>query len=443
MAQPESKPSRNFLQSRILHGAGAVGAMLAVGRSAHAAGSDLFKLALIGCGGRGTGAAVQAIDAMGGKVNAKLIAMADSFQGRLESSLQRIQKRCEDRPGTVDVPPERQFVGLDAYEKAITTDADLVLLCTPPGFRPMQFEAAVAADKHVFMEKPIACDSPGARRVAAANELAKKKGLAVAVGLNQRHSMVTREAVAQIHDGAIGDVRLMRLNYLSPGVWVRPREKGETEMQYQVKNWYYFNWLSGGQVVEQFVHRLDFANWVMQEAHPVRAIGMGGRQCRSGPEYGEIFDHHAIEFDYADGTKLISFCRHQKGCWNSGDQLVLGTKGRIDSVRGGSVLRFPGSEPRPSLRDKQDSHQTEHDHLFEALLAGEPYNEGDYGVASTFTGIMGRMATHSGKEVSWDNVVNSELDLSPDGYSWDSTPQPKPGDDGEYPIPMPGVTKAW
>ena len=443
MVQPEQKSRRPFLESRILHGASAVGAALTVGRSAHAAGSDVIKIALIGCGGRGTGAAVQAINAMGGKVNTKLIAMADSFQGRLETSLAGIKKRCEDRRGSVDVPPERQFVGLDAYQKAIATDADLVLLCTPPGFRPMQFEAAIAADKHVFMEKPIACDSPGARRVQAANELAKKKGLAVAVGLNGRHSMSTREALARVHDGAIGDVRLMRIYFNSSGVWVRPREAGETEMQYQVKNWYYFNWLSGGQVVEQHVHLIDFANWVMKEQTPIRANGMGGLQCRSGPEYGEIFDHHSIEFEYADGTRLISFCRHQKGCWMNVSRHVLGVNGQMDSERAGTVLQVEGSEPKTFERDVQDTHQTEHDHLFEALLAGKPYNEGDYGVASTFTAIMGRMATHSGKVVTWDDVVNSQLDLSPDGYTWDSTPQPKPGKDENYPIPMPGVTKAW
>ncbi len=443
MVQPDPKSRRPFLQSRILHGVGAAGATLAIGRGVHAAGSDLIKIALVGCGGRGTGAAAQAINAMGGKLNVKLIAMADSFQGRLETSLQGIQKRCKDRPGTIDVPPERQFVGLDAYEKVMATDADLVLLCTPPGFRPMQFEAAIGAGKHVFMEKPIACDSPGARRVQAANELAKEKGLAVAVGLNGRHSMSTREAVARVHDEALGDVRLMRIYFNSSGVWVRPREPGETEMQYQVKNWYYFNWLSGGQVVEQHVHLLDYANWVMQEAHPVRANGMGGRQCRSGPEWGEIFDHHAVEFDYEDGAKLISFCRHQKGCWMNISRHVLGTKGRMDSERTGTVLRMGDGEPRTYEKDVQDTHQTEHDHLFAALLAGEPYNEGDYGVASTFTAIMGRMATHSGKVVTWDDVVNSELDLSPDGYDWDSTPQPTPGEDGNYPCPVPGVTKAW
>jgi len=443
MAQPDPNSRRSFLQSRVLHGIGTAGAALAVARGAHAAGNDLIKIALIGCGGRGTGAAVQAINAMGGKLNVKLLAMSNSFQGRLDSSLAGIQKRCADRPGAVDVPPERQFVGLDAYQKAIATDADLVLLCSPPGFRPMQFEAAVAAGKHVFMEKPIACDSPGARRVQAANELAKKKGLAVAVGLNGRHSASTREALARVHQGALGDLRLMRIYYLSPGVWVRPREAGETEMQYQVKNWYYFNWLSGGQIVEQHVHLLDFANWVMKEAHPVRAQGMGGRQCRSGPEYGEIFDHHAVEYDYENGTKLFSFCRHQKNCWMNISRHVLGTRGTMGSERDGTVLRVDNGDPITFGSDGQDTHQTEHDHLFAALLAGQPYNEGDYGVASTFTAIMGRMATHSGKEVTWDDVVNSQLDLSPDGYTWDSTPQPKPANDGNYPCPIPGVAKAW
>ena len=443
MAPPEPNSRRSFLKSRLLHGVGTTAATLAIGRGAYAGGSDMIKIALIGCGGRGTGAAVQAIHAMGGKLNTKLIAMADAFQDRLDKSLRGIRERCKDRPETIDVPPERQFVGLNAYQKAIATDADLVLLCTPPGFRPMQFEAAVEAGKHIFMEKPIACDSPGARRVQTANKLAKKKGLAVAVGLNGRHSMSTRDVVARVHDGQIGDVRLQRIYFNSSGVWVRPRAEGETEMQYQVKNWYYFNWLSGGQVVEQHVHLLDFANWIMKEQTPVRANGMGGLQCRSGPEYGEIFDHHSIEFDYADGSKLISFCRHQKGCWMNVSRHALGLKGQMDTERAGTVLRVDGAEPRMFPRDTQDTHQTEHDHLFEALLAGKSCNEGDYGVASTFTALMGRMATHSGKIVTWDDVVNSELDLSPDGYTWNSTPQPKPDEDGDYPIPMPGVTRAW
>jgi myo-inositol 2-dehydrogenase/D-chiro-inositol 1-dehydrogenase len=429
--------------------AGAAVGSLAVSRGAHAAGSDLIKLALIGCGGRGTGAATQALS-NSAHSNVKLVAMADAFDDRLKSSLKRIDAKC---PGQVDVPQERQFSGVECHRGAIECDPDMVLLCTPPGFRPMQFEAAVNAGKHVFMEKPVAVDSPGVRRVIAANELAKKKGLAVAVGLNGRHAQAAQKCIARIHDGAVGRIDCIRAYFNSSGVWVRPRRPDQTEMQYQVMNWYYFNWLSGDHIVEQHVHYLDASNWVKDDGHPIQANGMGGRQVRTDAaavaegnpvgSYGNIFDHHAVEFDYADGAKLFSYCRHMKGCWNNTGWTALGTKGSAGYGRGSTIVSPDGQPPEEFLRDKVDSHQTEHDHLFAALAAGQPYNEGEYGWKSTMTAILGRMATYSGKTVTWDDALNSNLDLSPAGYTWDSQPQPQPGEDGSYPIPMPGVTKAW
>ncbi len=409
---------------------------LNLARTVHAGGSDQFKIALIGCGGRGTGAAIQALST---KANVKLIAMADAFRGSLDRSYKAIKNAHPER---VDVPEDRKFVGLDAYQKAVDSGIDVVLLCTPPGFRPMQFEAAVKADNHVFMEKPLAVDGPGTRRILAANEVAKKKNLMVAVGFHMRHEPNRIEIVKKLHDGAIGKIQFFRAYFNSNGVWMRPRKPEQTEMQYQVNNWYYFNWLSGDHIVEQHVHDLDICNWIKGE-HPVKANGMGGRQFRIGKEYGEIYDHHSVEFEYADGTRLFSYCRHIPNCWSSFSQHAHGTKGEANMVGHGKMkITAEGKDPI-KWRRGSDGHQIEHDDLFAALLAGKIYNECDSSAASTMTAVMGRMATYSGKVVTWEEAMNSKVDLSPNGYAWDATPQPKPGPDGLYPCAMPGITKAF
>jgi len=434
---PDQDSRSPFLDTATATSAAAgVAGSLGLARSAHAAGSDVIKIALIGCGGRGAGAAFNALSTT---ANVKLVAMADAFQNRLDRSLKALIDRFK---GRVDVPRERQFLGLDAYQKVNQTDADMVLLATPPGFRPLQFEAAVEAGKHVFMEKPVATDAPGVRRILAANEQAKKKGLAVAVGHHLRHETKHTEVIKRIHDGAIGELKLLRAYFNSGGVWVRPRQPEQTEMQYQVSNWYYFTWLSGDHIVEQHVHDLDVCNWMVQGT-PVRANGMGGREVRKGKDYGEIFDHHSIEFEYADGTRMYSFCRHIRGCWNSFSEHAHGTNGSVSiQGHGSSELTVHGQEPVRWRRGK-DGHQVEMDDLFAALTAGEPYNEGDYGATSTMTAILGRMATYSGKVVSWDDAINSKLDLSPKRYTWDAEPQVKPGPNGLYACAVPGVTKSW
>ena len=424
---------RDFLKAST---AGVVAGSVSIARGAHTAGSDEIKIALIGCGGRGTGAAVQALST---KANVKLVAMADAFRDYLDASLDAMLKRpCRDR---IDVPEERKFTGLDAYQQAIDCGVDLVLLCTPPGFRPIQFEAAVKAGKHVFMEKPVATDAPGVRKVIAANEEAKRKGLLVAVGHHLRHEDKHCQVVQRIHDGAIGKLEHLRAYFNSSGVWVRPRQPSQTEMEYQVRNWYYFTWLSGDHIVEQHVHDLDVCNWI-KDAHPVEAQGMGGRQVRIGKDYGEIFDHHSVEFTYADGVKMFSCCRHIPGCWDSFSQHAQGSKGHAAIVGHGTAeLQVTGQE---SVRWRRGTpgHQVEHDDLFAALLAGQPYNEGDYGATSTMTAILGRMATYSGKIVRWDEAINSNLDLLPKSFTWEADPPPKPGKDGLYPCAVPGVTEA-
>lgn len=435
--QSQQDTRRNFLKKGSL----ATGLVLLSPNipAVHAAGSDVVKIALSGCGGRGTGAAA---DAMSNKVGVqvRLIALHDAFPERLEASYQALKGRFGDQ---VDVPPERRFTDLDGYQKLMETDADIVLLCSPPGFRPIHYEAAVKAGKHVFMEKPLAVDAPGVRRIMATNEEAKKKGLRVAVGHHLRHEVKHKEMIRRIWDGEIGRIKYMRAYFNSSGVWVRPRKPGQTEMQYQVNNWYYFTWLSGDHIVEQHVHDLDVLNWMMGNKHPVSAQGMGGRQFRIGKDYGEIYDHHAVEFTYEDGTRAYSYCRHIPGCWDSFSEHAHGTKGYVSiEGHGHAIIHVEGKEPVRVERGP-DGHQLEWNDFLAALQAGQPYNEVDHTVLGTMTAILGRMATYSGQIVTWDEAINSKVDLSPSGYTWDSTPQPKPGPDGIYPCAMPGQTKAY
>jgi predicted dehydrogenase len=427
---------RDFLKASTAVAAGAALAFNAnIARSAYAAGSDEIKIALVGCGGRGSGAAVNALST---KANVKLTVMADAFPDSLDWSLKYIKKECGER---VDVPEDRRFTGLDAYEKALRSDVEVVLLCTPPGFRPAQFEAAVAAGKHVFMEKPLATDAPGVRRIIAANAEAKKKKLAVAVGHHLRHETKYREIVGRIHDGAIGDLTHLRAFFNDSGVWIRPRQPGQTEMQYQVRNWYYFTWLSGDHIVEQHVHDLDVCNWIAK-AHPLEAEGMGGRQVRVGKDVGEIFDHHAVEFTYPGGLKVFSYCRHIPDCWSSFSQHAHGTKGSANLIGyGNGELIVPGKTLR--FPHGPDGHQVEMDELFAAIVAGQPYNECDSRIDGTMTAILGRMATYSGKVVTWDDAVNSTLGLAPPSLAWDAETPVKPRPDGTYACAIPGVTKAW
>jgi predicted dehydrogenase len=437
MTNHNQSSRRDFLKSGASAAAGlALLGDLTIAGTAHAAGRDEIKIALIGCGCRGGGAAVNALST---NANVKLTVMADAFKDRLDSSLGLIAKVCKDR---VDVPEERRFVGLDAYHKAIQNDVDVVLLCTPPGFRPAQFEAAVKAGKHVFMEKPLATDAPGVHRIRAANEEAKSKKLAVAVGHHLRHEVKHREIVKRIHDGAIGELKFLRVYFNTGAIWNIPRQPGQSEMEYQIRNWYHFTWLSGDHIVEQHVHDLDVGNW-FANAHPIEAEGMGGRQVCVGKDVGEIFDHHAVEFTYANGLKMFSYCRQISGCWDSFHEHAHGTKGTASiEGHGKSLLRIDGREPMRWDRGP-DGHQVEMDELFAAIVAGKPYNQADWALDSTMTAILGRMATYSGGIVRWDEALNSHLNLAPKSLAWDAAPQSRPLPDGSYACALPGMTKAW
>ncbi|HAM73258.1 MAG TPA: dehydrogenase [Verrucomicrobiales bacterium] len=435
---------RGFLKSTssVVAGGAILGALAPERFALGASPGDTLKIALIGCGGRGSGAANQALSTHG---DLKLIAVADVFKDRLDSSLKNLKEQHKER---VDVPEENKFIGFEAYKKAIAL-ADVVILATPPGFRPMMFEEAVRQGKHIFMEKPVAVDGPGVRKVLAAAEEAKKKNLKVGVGLQRHHQTGYLETMKRLHDGAIGDIVAMRAYWNGSTPWVKPRKELEakfgrplTEMEYQMQNWYYFTWICGDHIVEQHIHNLDVINWV-KRGYPVRAVGMGGCEVRKGKDYGEIYDHHAVEFEYADGSRLSSQCRHILNCWNSVSEHVVGTKGSCDVsghiIKGDNAWRFRADKNNPP----KDPYQQEHDDLFDAIRNDRPYNEAENGAKSSMTAILGRMATYSGKVVEWDAALNSTLETMPKDLSWDAKPGPAPGPDGLYPRAVPGKSTAF
>jgi myo-inositol 2-dehydrogenase / D-chiro-inositol 1-dehydrogenase len=447
--EPAHASRREFLKTGTAALAGATLAS-SLARSVHAAEDHTLKVALVGCGGRGTGAAMQALSTAG---PVKLWAMADAFEDRLQQSLEGLQKGIEaryDREASsglaerIDVSKERQFVGLDAYRKAIDSGVDVVVIAGPPGFRPQHFEYAVGAGKHVFMEKPLATDAPGVRRVLAAAAESKRKNLKVGVGLQRHHQASYQEAIRRIHDGELGEILDLRCYWNSGPPAKTPIErKSLTELEYQVRNWYFFGWLSGDHICEQHIHNLDVCNWIMQ-AHPVEAEGMGGRQVRTGKEYGDIYDHHAVEFTYANGVKMFSQCRQMPGCTNRVTEHALGSLARADLGGACSITR--GGETvwrsqRPRGGKGPNPYQVEHDVLFEAIRSDKPHNEAEAGAMSTMTAILGRLATYSGKAIKWDDAFGSDIKLTTDAEQWDAAAPTKPDDRGYYPVAIPGVTR--
>jgi myo-inositol 2-dehydrogenase / D-chiro-inositol 1-dehydrogenase len=393
---------------------------------AHAAGSDAIRVGVIGCGGRGTGAVQNALASSDGVT---VVAMGDAFQDRLDESLKKIKDGKFG--GSVNVPKERQFVGFDAFEKVIATDANYIILATPPGFRPQHLKAAIGAGKHVFTEKPVAVDGPGIREVLALVAVAKQKKLGVGAGLQRRHQTGYLEAMKRIHDGAIGDITAGRAYWNQGPLWNKPREANWTDMEYQLRNWLYYTWLSGDHIVEQHVHNIDVINWVMK-THPVRAMGMGGRQVRTGAEFGHIYDHFAIDYEYANGAHMMSQCRQIAGCANYVHEAVHGTNGRAElentgkySIEGKNAWKFAGKDTDPYVQ--------EHTDLIASIRSGNPYVELQNVAESTLTAIMGRMSAYSGKAVTWEQALNSQETLAPaPKITLGPAPFPK--------VAMPGVT---
>ncbi|KAA5544643.1 Gfo/Idh/MocA family oxidoreductase [Roseiconus nitratireducens] len=454
---PTTETRREFLKTTAPAAAGGTfglagalsGAIHAQSPTVHARGSEEpIKLALIGCGNRGTGAVAQALSTEG---PVQLYAVADAFEDRMQSSLKSLQRGMEkkyDRESTqpladrINVPPERQFVGLDAYRKAIDSGVDVAIIAAPPGFRPQHFQYAVDSGKHVFMEKPVATDPHGVLQVIEVAAKAKQKNLKVGVGLQRHHQASYLEALRRVREGQIGEIVTMRCfwNTGRPAKTPVAREQSVSELQHQVRNWYFFDWLSGDHICEQHIHNLDVCNWFKGD-YPIEAEGMGGRQVRTGKEYGNIFDHHAVIFTYPDGTKLQSYCRQIPGCKNRVSETIESTKGRAElgSVRCEILV---GEDSKwESSRGEKSPYQVEQDDLFQAIRHDLPYNEAEAAARSTMTAILGRFATYSGKIIRLDDALASAVRLTTDAENWNGDAPLQPEPDGGYPIPVPGVTK--
>jgi predicted dehydrogenase len=441
MPRPENRahanhPSRrDFLKTSTLAAGGVLAGGLTIGRSAHAAGSDILTVGLIGCGGRGGGAAGNALNA---DPNAKLVAMGDAFPDRLEGAYKGLKAQYGDR---VDVPDDRRFVGFDAYQKVLQSGVDVVVLAEPPHFRPRHLKAAIEAGKHVFCEKPVAVDGPGVRSVLETCKKAADKKLSIVSGLCWRYHNGVRETMKRVLGGQIGELLTLQETYLTGLLWERPRQPQWTEMEFQMRNWYYFTWLSGDHNVEQHVHSLDKALWAMHDEPPVRAWGLGGRQVRTEAKFGDIYDHHAVAYEYPKGVTVYSYTRQQPGgCYMDVSDVFTGTKGRanilkfqIDDLAGKPVWRFKG--------EGGNMYDIEHQALFSAIRSGKTVNNGLYMARSTMLAILGRMVNYTGKVLTWDEAINSKQDLSPKSYAWDAEPPTKPDKDGRYPVAMPGVTQ--
>jgi myo-inositol 2-dehydrogenase / D-chiro-inositol 1-dehydrogenase len=395
--------------------------------NAHAAGSDAIKVGLVGCGGRGRGAADNICVAAGTSHNIKLYALADIFEDNLKNGRENIRNNhnCKEK---FDVSDERCFVGFDAYQKVIDC-CDLVMLATPPGFRPQHIEATIKAGKHLFSEKPVAVDGTGIRKVLAAYEEANKKGLSVVTGTQRRHQASYIESLNRIHDGAIGDIVSGRVYWNQGDIWARPRHSGWSDTEYQIRNWYHYLWLCGDHIVEQHVHNLDVACWAIGN-HPVRAVGMGGRQVISDPERGQSYDHFAVDYEFPNGVHVLSMCRQIQGCANDVSETVSGTNGAFSS----NGYRFTGKyKSRVRVPHEVDAYVQEHIDLLESISSRKPVNELKQVAESTMTAIMGRMSAYTGKAVSWDQALNSKLDTFPKTLAWGPMEEP--------PIPKPGVTE--
>ncbi|HEY1192398.1 MAG TPA: Gfo/Idh/MocA family oxidoreductase [Gemmata sp.] len=405
-------------------------AAAATSPSLFGAGDDVLKVGLIGCGERGTGAAVNALNA---DKNVKLVAMADAFEDRLATSLENLLKK-KDVAGKVDVKPDARFVGFGAYKDVIAR-CDVVLLTTPPHFRPLHLRAAVEAGKHVFAEKPVAVDAPGVRSVLESCRLAAQKKLSVVSGLCLRYDAGFRETVKRVHAGDIGEVMLVQANDYRGGRWAKPRLPEWSDMTYHMRNWYNFTWLSGDFNVEQHVHFLDVCAWVMREQYPTKAMGLGGRAVLTGKEYGNIYDHFSIVYEYPNGARLISNTRQHPRTKGDMSAHALGTKGRAQfNERTNGLMVRADQKTWVYEGPFNQMYQAEHDELFASIRSGKPINNGEYMAKSTLLAIMGRMAAYTGQEVTWDMALKSNEDLSPPKYDWAVKLE-------HPPVAVPGVTK--
>ncbi len=430
---PSSVSRREFVRtSAAAAGAAVIPAAAWAKPGYFAFGSDVIKVGLIGCGGRGTGAAANSLAA---SPKTRIVAMADVFEDRLKGSREYLKTSNDfpaDHKARVTVADDHMFTGFDAYKKLLATDVDLVILATPPGFRPIHFAAAVDANKHVFFEKPVAVDPAGVRQVIAAAKLAEQKRLGVVTGTQRRHENCYLEMMKRIQGGAIGKIMSARVSWNQGSLWMHKREPKWSDMEWQLRNWLYFTWLSGDHIVEQHVHNLDVLNWVMGST-PIKCLGLGGRQVRTQPEYGQIYDHFAIEYEYPNGVYGFSTCRQIDNCTNRVMEAVTGTEGATESRSG--FAQITGKNPWKCDPSKNNEPYTqEHIDLIASIESGTPLNEGVRVAESTLTAIMGRMSCYTGQEVTWDFAMNkSTLDLVPKNFEMG------PLAVGE--VAMPGKTK--
>ena len=428
--QPSSVPTRRELLKTggiVLAGSAVAHALPSGGVIGfHPHGSEVLKVGLVGCGGRGTGAAAQALTA---DPQVELVALGDAFADHVDNALKSLQGMPNLAP-RVKVDDAHKFTGFDAYKRVIDA-VDVALFATSPHFRPMQVEYAAQSGKHMFVEKPIATDAPGVRRVMAACELARQKKLAVVSGLCYRYEHKKRETIQRIHDGAIGQILEAQTTYNTGGLWHRGRQPEWTDMEWQMRNWLYFTWLSGDHIVEQHIHSLDKVAWALG-GYPLSVTASGGRAQRTDPKYGNIYDHFNSVYEFAGGVKVFSSCRQWNGASSDVSDHVFGTKGiahlQSHAIEGENAWRHRGKDD-----ESDDMYQNEHDELFASIRKGEPIDNSDYMCKSTLMAIMARMAAYSGQTITWEQALNSQEDLRPASYDWTSIEAP--------PVAIPGVTK--
>ncbi|QDU64314.1 Inositol 2-dehydrogenase [Planctomycetes bacterium Pan216] len=432
----EQDRSRHSRRGFVRRSAAAVGAGLALGSqvvpNVHAAGSQTLKIGLVGCGGRGRGAAVQALKA---DPQTRLVALADAFPDQIETTHSLFGRMKEIAP-RAEVPKDRCYTGFDAYQQLIDSDVDVVLLAAPPHFRPKHMQACVEAGKHVFAEKPVAVDAAGVKGILEAGKVAKEKDLVVVSGLCWRYDNRARAAIEKIHNGDLGHVVAIHSVYNAspPGKpWPMRQDASWGPMEEQLRNWYWFTWLSGDHIVEQAIHSIDKGAWAIRDETPLAAVGLGGLQARQGDELGSIFDHHTVVYEHENGLKHFHTCRQQIGCTNDVGTEVVGTNGICDIDRG--VIRNHDGEIVWKFKGKRNvMHQQEQDDLIAAIRAGKPINNTEYMAKSTMQAILGRMASYTGKRITWDQAMNSKEEYALPRYDWKITPETRP-------IAVPGTTR--
>ena len=460
-----STPRRSFLKtSAAAASAATLAAAAAPAARMRVDHHEAIRVGVIGCGGRGSGAVGDAIKAAkeAGTTPIKLVAMGDIFEDAIAAKHEALSKQFGDQ---IAVPEDARYAGFDAYKKVLEHDLDYVILATPPGFRPDHFAAAVEKGVHIFCEKPIATDAPGVRKFLAAVEKSKQKNLKVGIGLQRHHQKAYLEVAKKLAGGAIGDLVSMNVYWCNPGVWDprKTRDEVSGEMEYQLRNWYYYTWICGDQIVEQHIHNLDVGNWwagikasgdpAGPPVFPVLCRAMGGREVRTAPKYGNIYDHTSCQYEYADGTPMFSWGRHQPGVWNSVSEVAHGSKGMLTTAGRTRIVEKQTWNDKKGKFDEQvawnysgrgdrSPYVQEHIDLQNAIEKDADYNEGYYGGMSTMTAILGRMAAYGGQELTMDDALNHGRQLFPYGQdlTWDSKPPVLPGQDDRYEAPVPGVT---